>query len=342
MTSSTWPWAALLMCVVGCSANDPGSNEMRANGGSSGALVGASGAAATSGGSSNHGGSGGSLGIAGSGNSAGSGTAGTAGTSAAGAASGGSAGVASSGGNSGSVGSAGAAGSGTGSGNPCAARPGLLFCDDFESGTVGMAPAAPWASSVIGGDATTDIVAVDDTAGHAHSGSKAVHVHGVDYQTFLSYHDTTVLPQAGKFFVRAFVRFDLAMTAGHNTFVLADTFAAPNAGNAWRVGEQNQMLMMTVSGDAHGWLSNQNYYTDGKPGVQFAAGAYTCLELMSDAPNQELEVWVDGTIVPDLHIMGIAQDKYDFLHFGFEKYAGPTSDFWFDDIAIGTQQIGCN
>jgi len=207
-----------------------------------------------------------------------------------------------------------------------------------------MAPAAPWSSNVIGGGAsTTDIVAVDDSAGHAHSGSKAVHVHGADYQTLLSYHDAAVLPQASaKFFLRAFVRFDMPMTAGHNTFIIADTFAAPNMGNVWRVGEMNQMLMMTVNGDAHGYLSNQNYYTDNKPGVQFAAGAYTCLELMADALNKELEVWVNGVVVPDLLVTGIDLETYDFLHFGFEKYAGPESDFWFDDIAIGTQPIGCN
>jgi len=30
------------------------------------------------------------------------------------------------------------------------------------------------------------------------------------------------------------------------------------------------------------------------------------------------------------------------LKFGFEKYAGPAVDVWYDDIAIGTQPIGCD
>jgi hypothetical protein len=30
------------------------------------------------------------------------------------------------------------------------------------------------------------------------------------------------------------------------------------------------------------------------------------------------------------------------VRFGFEKYAGPGIDIWYDDIAIGTQRIGCN
>jgi len=29
------------------------------------------------------------------------------------------------------------------------------------------------------------------------------------------------------------------------------------------------------------------------------------------------------------------------FHFGFEKYAGPDADIWYDDIAVSTQPIGC-
>jgi hypothetical protein len=240
------------------------------------------------------------------------------------------------------AGSAGAAGASGGSTavSPCSARPGLLFCDDFESATLGAAPAAPWSVSLNG----MGTVTVDNSV-PAHSGSKSVRVHptDADYQTLLVYHDATVLPQAsGKFFLRAFVRPDQPMTAGHNTLVIGDTFAAPGAGNTTRLGEQNSMLMMTVGGDAHGYLSNPNYYTDNKPGVVFTPQAYNCLEMMFDAPNMEIDVWVNGTEVPGLHVTGLAHENYDTLRFGLEKYAGPASDFWYDDIAIGSQQIGCN
>lgn len=223
-------------------------------------------------------------------------------------------------------------------GSPCRARGGLLACDDFETATVGAVPAAPW-SAVVNGEGS---VAVDDGV-PAHSGSKAVHVHGTGYQTFLVYHDAARLPLAsGRFYVRAFVRLGQAMTGGHNTFILADTFAAPNAGNALRLGEQNNMLMMTVGGDAHGYLSNQNYYNDHLPGVVFKAQQYSCLELLLDAPDTEIKVWVDGVDVPDLHVTNLAHENYDALRFGFEKYAGPESDIWYDDIAIGSERIGCD
>jgi len=227
---------------------------------------------------------------------------------------------------------------GGGSGSPCHARPGLLACDDFESATLGAVPTAPW-SAVVNGDG---LVAVDDSV-PAHSGSKSVHVHGAGYQTLLVYHDAARLPQAsGRFYVRAFVRLAEAMTSGHNTFVLADMFATPNVGNALRLGEQNNMLMMTVGGDAHGYLSNQNYYNDHLPGVVFKAGEYSCLELLLDSPRAEIQVWVGGVDVPDLHVVGLAHENYDALRFGFEKYAGPESDIWYDDIAVGTERIGCD
>jgi hypothetical protein len=241
-------------------------------------------------------------------------------------------------GSAGVAGSAGASGSGGGS-SPCHARPGLLFCDDFETATVGGVPAAPW--SVIPTGTQTE-VSVDNTVA-AHSGSKTVHIHGDAYQSLLVYHDAAVLPQSsGRFYVRAFVRLGAPMVSGHNTFVIADLFASPGTGNALRLGEQNSMLMMTVGGDAHGYLSNQNYYNDGKPGVVLATDTYSCLELLLDATNTEIEVWVDGVDVPDLHVTNLAHENYDALRFGFEKYAGPVSDFWYDDIAVGSARIGCD
>ena len=260
----------------------------------------------------------------------------SAGTSAA------SAGAAGTPGAAGAAGASASASAGSGAGavsSPCHARPGLLFCDDFEAAPLAAAPSGAWSVTLVGDGGS---VAIDDSV-PAHSGSKSVHVHGAGYQALLTYHDAAVLPQtSGKFYVRAFVRLAEAMTGGHNTFVIADTVAAPNSGNALRLGEQNGMLMMTVGGDAHGYLSNQNYYNDQLPGVVFPAGAFTCLELLLDSTHTEIRVWVDGADVPDLHVTDLAHENYDALHFGFEKYAGPEADIWYDDVAIGSERIGCD
>jgi hypothetical protein len=172
-----------------------------------------------------------------------------------------------------------------------------------------------------------------------------VHVHATDndYDTLFVLHDATILPAPnGRFFLRAYMRLSRAMAGGHNAFILADPFAKQGTGNNVRIGEMNAMLMYTIMGDGHGALSNQNYYNDGKPGVAFTPSAWVCLEALIDHTKPEIDVWVDGTEVPDLHHTDWPLDSYDSVRFGFEKYAGPGIDVWYDDIAIGTERIGCN
>jgi hypothetical protein len=197
-------------------------------------------------------------------------------------------------------------------------------------------PPAPWT--------TTGTVTVDSTT-PAHSGQKSIHIGDTtnDYDTLLILHDAAVLPAAaGRFYVRVFMQISMPMSAQHNSFILSDLFANQGAGNALRLGEDDSMLMFTLDGDAHAALSNANYYNDGKPGIQFTPGAWTCLELLLDSKKPEIDVWVGGVEVPDLHHTDFPIDDYDNLRFGFEKYAGPAMDIWYDDIAVGTQQIGCN
>jgi hypothetical protein len=220
-------------------------------------------------------------------------------------------------------------------GNPCATRAGLIFCDTFEAAT-STTPPAPWA--------TTGTVTVDSTTA-AHSGKKSIHIGDTtnDYDTLLVLHDAAVLPApGGRFYVRVFMQISMPMSAQHNTFILSDLFAAQGSGNALRLGEDDNMLMFTLMGDTHAALSNANYYNDGKPGIQFTPGAWTCLELLLDSKKPEIDVWVGGVEVPDLHHTDFPIDDYDNLRFGFEKYAGPAMDIWYDDIAVGTQPIGCN
>jgi hypothetical protein len=233
--------------------------------------------------------------------------------------------------------SAGAAGSAGASTDPCSARPGLLVCESFEGVESGALPDDPrWTTTIIG-EGTLE---VDASIGH--TGAKSLLVRGLGFQTLLTFHDASILPPAsGRLFVRAFVRLAEPMTGGHNTFIIADTAAAPGQGNAARLGEMAEMLMLTVTGDTHGALSNDNHYTDGLPGVVLPPSEFTCLELLFDSAAQEINTWVEGVEVPDLHRTDWPVDAYDALRFGFEQYAGPVSDIWYDDIAIGTEPIGC-
>jgi len=327
-------------------ASASGGSGGTGSGGTTVTGTGGSGGAASGSGGRSSGGSGGF--IAGSGGTS-SGTGGSAGggaTSSSGGTpgSGGAAagGAAAAGGGSGGVGSGGAAGTtagGGGASSPCAARAGLLFCDDFENRAAGpVSSSTSWVPQIIGSGTLT----VDATT--AHSGGKSLRVHAGDddYDTLLAFHDATVLPAPnGRFYARAFVRLGRAMAASHNSYLIADLFATPGSGNNVRIGEDYAMLMYTVSGDGHGALSNANYYTDHKPGVVFTTSTWVCLELLIDAGRPEVDFWVDGAEVPDLHHTDWPLDRYDTLRFGFEKYAGPGIDIWYDDIAIGTARIGC-
>jgi hypothetical protein len=347
----------VLTCLTFACASTSGSSDDGVTGGTGGASSGAAGTQAGSAGIAGAGGGGAGAGgtpmVAGQSGASGSG-AGTAGASAgsssgASGASGatsnggvagataGTGGAAATSGAAGDAGSAGAAGSAGSSSDPCSARPGLLFCEGFENVADGALPDDPrWTSTVIG----EGTLGVDATVGH--TGDKSLRVYGAGFQTLLTFHDATILPPAsGRLFVRAFVRLAEPMTGGHNTFIIADTAAAPGQGNAARVGEMAEMLMMTVTGDTHGALSNDNHYTDGLPGVVFPPEEFVCLELLFDSAAQEINTWVEGVEVPDLHRTDWPVDAYDALRFGFEQYAGPASDIWYDDLAIGTEPIGC-
>jgi hypothetical protein len=213
----------------------------------------------------------------------------------------------------------------------------LAFCETFEASTPGSAPTqAPWSASV-NGDGTVE---VDGSV--AHAGKQSLKVHGSGFSQFLVLSlGNLPAPISGPLHVRAYVRLPDAMTAGHNTFIVADQQASPGTGNAFRLGEMNAMLMYTVSGDTHGALSNQNYYTDHLPGAALTAQSWGCLEITLDPAKPEIAVRLDDQDVPDLHHADFPLDDYDAVRFGFEKYAGPVGDVWYDDIAVSSEPIGC-
>ncbi len=242
----------------------------------------------------------------------------------------------SAGGETSTAGAAGAAGSV--STDFCGARDGLLHCETFEAQAAGPAQAAPPWTPSINGDGTLEIDATT-----AHSGGQSLKVHGSGFSTFLVLAvDALAANAPSALHVRAYVRLAEAMTAGHNTFVVADLAAAPGAGNAFRLGEMNAMLMYTVSGDTHGALANDNYYTDHLPGAAIEPLTWSCLQFSLDHGKPEVTVALDGVAIPDLHHTDWPLDPYDALRFGFEKYAGPVSDIWYDDIAVGTAPIACD
>jgi hypothetical protein len=220
----------------------------------------------------------------------------------------------------------------------CAPKLGLAFCEDFEEHAPGAATTVgPWSPAMNGDGATIEI---DGAA--AHSGKNSLKVRAGGFNAFYVLNVATAakaVPSA--LYVRAYVRITEPMAGGHNTYVVADTLAAPGQGNAFKIGEMNAMLMYNVGGDAHAALANDNFYADQLPGAAFKGGEWGCLELTLNHGEPEIAVSLDGVAIPDMHHTDFPMDAYDSLRFGFEKYAGPMRDIWYDDIAIGTAPLGC-
>jgi hypothetical protein len=238
-------------------------------------------------------------------------------------------------------GSGGAAAGGAGGGMVPAGvcgNAGEIFCDDFERATAGAALPAPWTTSFNG----NGTVAVDGTT-PAHSGTKSVKVDSRDgYQAFLELKGPALPTPDGRVFLRTYIRLGAPMTGGHNTYFKTGAAATPSSEHETRIGVMNQMLIINQPAGDRGFMSNPTYYTDGnKPGVQFAAMTWVCVELFVDPARSEIDIWVDGVNVPALHITDWQQDPVGAARFGFEKYAGPAAQIWYDDIAVGTQRIPC-
>ena len=333
--------AFVLAGVVACAPTAPspgsGSNDDPSTGGSgaaggsagtgvgggsgSGAQAGLGGSAgATSGGAT----SSGSAGIGGARAGAGGGASGGV---TAGAGSGANAGF---GGAGGGAGTAGNGGKGTG---PCG-HPGEVFCEDFEDVT--MLDSARWAIERIG----EGTVVIDTQI--AHSGTKSVHVTQVGYNAFATLRGTSLFPTGGRFYVRVFMRLATPMTPGHNTYFIAGLAATSGAPYETRIGVQNSMLVINQPMGDRGFLSNQNFYNDGLPGAVLAVGDWSCVEVFFDPPNSTIDVWLDDAPIPDLSRTDWQQERFDVVRFGFERYAGPDSQIWYDDIALGTDRIGCD
>lgn len=301
----------------------PGSGGAAAGGSppSGGSISGESSGGGASGAAQPGGSGGAAAGPGGGGSSAG----GAGGTASGGAASGG--------------GSAGTGGKGSG----CSAQSGLLFCEDFEKGAADAAPSgAMWTTSYIGPDMPRIVV---DATSPAHSGKHSVSITAplTNFQSFLNYHDASVLPRpSGEFYLRVWVRLNRAMADHHNAYLVLDRASAPGAGAAVRLGVQASMLSLTVGGDAHGSLSNANFSNDQMLGPRFTVGTWSCLEGYFNSATPTIAFWLDRAEITDFRHTDWPADAYDTLRFGFEKYAGPELTIWLDDVALGSSRIGCD
>lgn len=226
-----------------------------------------------------------------------------------------------------------------------------LACDDFEAATAGGPPdTALW--SVVTPDCSGDgAIEVDDTV--AHSGSRSVRVESAGgFCNHVFFADEKVVASLGSLVhVRFYVRFAEALGGGHVTFAaLADLVD----GTDLRMGGQNEILMWNRETDDA--TLPELSPTGVAASVAPAALEWTCIEFAIDQEAGTLQTWVndvavtgltiDGTSTPDIDAQWLRRSDWrpdlTDLKLGWESYSGQAMTLWFDDVAIGTQRVGCD
>src|SRR5690606_20378145 len=143
------------------------------------------------------------------------------------------------------------------------------------------------------------------------------------------------------FWGRVYLRSDTEIQDGHNTYVAAtDADGDPNSNEQIRIGEHKCQLEVNRRSDDAERLSNVGEY-DCTGGVKLLADTWYCIEYFYDGPNSELRVFVDGAEIPELHVTDWGPYQYQLFKLGYEKYHGGNKTLWYDDVALGTSQIGC-
>ena len=210
------------------------------------------------------------------------------------------------------------------SGEDVCGRADVTVCDGFEG-----ALDARYREINFGPSA----VSIDTT--RAHRGASSVKVESMGFTQMLA----TPVP-ASRFHVRLYLMSDTPMNMGHNTFINAgEGDGDPNPLPVVRVGEHRQQLELNRKSDDHELLSSGDY--DSLEGAtQLMEDTWYCLEVLYDGPGSQVRVWVDDEEVSKLHATDWSAD-YETFKFGYERYHGPDKTIWYDDLAMGTERIGC-
>jgi hypothetical protein len=225
--------------------------------------------------------------------------------------------------------SGGGGGSAPTGGASSACGAGGIFCSDFEAAAVPdkllFYPEYMRAMQAM-------YVTLDSTV--AHSGKQSLKVTGTQFSQMMG----VAVPS--KFWGRVYLRSDTDIQMGHNTYVAAGTEDGdPNKGTWIRIGEHQCQLELNRNTDDKELLSNGGQYMC-SGGVKLVKDTWYCLEFLYDGPGNQTRVFVDNT-----EVMALKADwgpyEYKIFKLGFEKYHGAEKTLWYDDLALGSEQIHC-
>jgi hypothetical protein len=229
-------------------------------------------------------------------------------------------------------------------------RGGLLFCEDFEALPLGAATNASSAAWDV--EAASGQIAIDGahargqhalkltTTGNGRARLTVANLAPPSNSLFGVAHAwVTAFPTAPDY--AHFTMVELAGTG--NTTLLrpigGQYIPGSPAGSFWGVGSDGG-----PTGDWTNW----------KRAAPATGGAWLCFEWRIADATSEIEVWIDGVAHPELSVsktnhggtqVDLVFPAIDHVWFGWWLYqANPTPgtyDVWLDDLALGSQRLGC-
>ncbi|MGZ3423692.1 MAG: hypothetical protein ACXVEE_37870 [Polyangiales bacterium] len=238
--------------------------------------------------------------------------------------------------------------------DPCAGR---TICDDFEKGTTGMKPGAPWQVMTNKGTAV-----IDET--RAYSGKRSVKV-SIDATSSSDTYRRAMLA------ITKAPLIPLPDDSLYGRFMIY-TDRIPDKTVHWTIAHGDGALSGGLSatynyGGMGGLMAN--YYKNSTPdptdcwqtkSQDFPTKKWSCVAFQFDGKNSEMRFWLDGVEIPELHVVGMSKTDMtctvkgvdgkwyapDFktISVGWESYQHDSAgahEAWIDDVILDDTPIPC-
>lgn len=244
-------------------------------------------------------------------------------------------------------GAAGAAGGGCG--------PGTVLCEDFETYAAPADLAAVWTTTV-----TAATMTVDTTK--ASHGAKALHIKAAAGTpvAVIAKQGAPLFPIAGNVIFGRVMMWLTATPGGdyhwNNIQAAGDMPAATTWGKYGWGGQFGKVLAgYTVRTTQTATTATMD--CSNPSASAFPSQKWVCVEWQFDGTKNEMHLWFDGTLLTDVDVVGMgtrcvnnadlgkpwSAPTFSFLSLGWQQYQGSNGplELWMDDVAVGTQRIGC-
>jgi hypothetical protein len=244
-----------------------------------------------------------------------------------------------------------------------------LVCESFDALPVDTVPSGVWTASQNLGRVRVD-------ATRAYSGTQAVKATTPATETaykaaLLGYRDPSVLPTSNNaHFGRLMFFLESAPEAAvHWTFLAGAGRSAPQEGYPtgydvlYRYGGQKPVAggsELMASYETPGFYSTPPTGPDtdchqDSAAVPMPVGRWACAEWRFDGATSEMQLWIDGTEVEGLHVIGSGTrcrtlpgdapwipPVFSRIDMGWESYQPDVErSIWVDDFLLGAERIGC-